>query len=143
MVRQSSCDVCQERGFIDRQPAPEGGAALRFPPPGQSTCASIAASECHPTGDRTSSRRAGRLVHVLAFVTILLVSLPSSRLCSPGVETKHPRRKPGSSSPRGRASSVSRRPAMRYWPARTSASPPTKFYDWLVACDDRHRLRRG
>ena len=93
---------------LHRKAAP----ALRFPPPGQSTCASIAASECHPTGDPTSCRRAGRLVHVLAFVTILLVSLPSSRLCSPGVETKHPRRKPGSSSPRGRASSVSRRPAI-------------------------------
>jgi len=35
-------ETAEERGFIDRQPAPEGGAALPFPPPGRSTCASIA-----------------------------------------------------------------------------------------------------
>jgi hypothetical protein len=56
----------------------KAGPALRFPPPAQSTCASIAASECHATGDRTNvgkpgngyrgrsrSRRTRRLVHDL------------------------------------------------------------------------------
>ncbi len=31
--------------------------ASRFPPPGQSTCATIAASECHPTSNRTNVRK--------------------------------------------------------------------------------------
>jgi hypothetical protein len=124
---------------LHRKAAP----ALRFPPPGQSTCASIAASECHPIGDRTSSRRARRLVHVLAFVTILLISLPSSRLCSPAVETKHPRREAGELIPTWSGILGESTASNVILAGENLRIAPTKFYDWLVACDDRHRLRRG
>ena len=62
----------------------KAGPALRFPPPAQSTCASIAASECHATGDRTNVGKPGNgyrgeaaLVGPDVWFTILLVSLPS------------------------------------------------------------------